>query len=88
MEKLDCWVFEIGSWLIIFNGSPTNEFKILKGLRQGDPLSPFILAMEAFNIIMQEAKSKNIFEGIEVGKEKVSICHLRFTDDTLITGKW
>nr|GEZ54588.1 reverse transcriptase domain, reverse transcriptase zinc-binding domain protein [Tanacetum cinerariifolium]GEZ55668.1 reverse transcriptase domain, reverse transcriptase zinc-binding domain protein [Tanacetum cinerariifolium] len=39
-----------------------------RGLRKGDPLSPFlfILAVEALNVVMLEAKNKNIFKGIEV----------------------
>ncbi|GKA12805.1 RNA-directed DNA polymerase, eukaryota, reverse transcriptase zinc-binding domain protein [Tanacetum coccineum] len=53
---------------VLVNGSPTQEFKIQKGLRQGDPLLPFlfILAIEALHVSLQEAKSKNLFEGVKV----------------------
>ncbi|GJT70288.1 glycerophosphodiester phosphodiesterase GDPDL3 [Tanacetum coccineum] len=75
---------------VLVNGSPTKEFKIEKGLRQGDPLSPFlfIIAIEALHVTLQEAKSKNIFEGIKVGSNKVDISHLQYVDDALIMGKW
>ncbi|GJU73335.1 putative RNA-directed DNA polymerase, eukaryota, reverse transcriptase zinc-binding domain protein [Tanacetum coccineum] len=75
---------------VLINGSPTKEFKVERGLRQGDPLSPFlfILAIEALNVVMLEAKNKNIFKGIEVGNDKVYISHLQFADDALIMGEW
>ncbi|GJT29449.1 putative RNA-directed DNA polymerase, eukaryota, reverse transcriptase zinc-binding domain protein [Tanacetum coccineum] len=75
---------------VIVNGSPTKEFKIQKGLRQGDPLSPFlfIIAVEALHIALEEAKSKHIFEGVKVSSNKVDISHLQFADDALILGKW
>ncbi|GJX53590.1 RNA-directed DNA polymerase, eukaryota, reverse transcriptase zinc-binding domain protein [Tanacetum coccineum] len=59
---------------VLVNGSPTLKFKIEKGLHQGDPLSPllFILVMEALNVVLVEAKNKHVFQGIEVGKDKVS----------------
>ncbi|GKA11042.1 putative RNA-directed DNA polymerase [Tanacetum coccineum] len=76
--------------LILINGSPTNEFKMEKGLRQGDPLFPFlfILAVEALNVVFLEARNKSIFLGAEVGKDKVPISHLQFVDDALIVGQW
>ena len=42
---------------VLFNGSPTEEFSISKGVRQGDPLSPFlfILVMEGLNIAVKRA---------------------------------
>ncbi|GKD27166.1 putative RNA-directed DNA polymerase, eukaryota, reverse transcriptase zinc-binding domain protein [Tanacetum coccineum] len=75
---------------VIVNGPLTKEFKIQKGLRQGDPLSPFlfIIAMEAFHVTIQEAKANNIFEGIQVGYNNVDVSHLQFADDALIMGKW
>nr|GEX15469.1 putative zinc finger, CCHC-type [Tanacetum cinerariifolium] len=71
-------------------GSTTKEFKIQKGLRQGDPLSPFlfIIAMDALHVTLQEAKSKNLFEDVKVGYNKVDISHLQYADDALILGKW
>nr|GEV96970.1 G-type lectin S-receptor-like serine/threonine-protein kinase At4g27290 isoform X1 [Tanacetum cinerariifolium] len=75
---------------VLVNGSPTKEFKVQNGLRQGDPLSPFlfILAVEALHISLQVAKERNIFEGVEVGHNKIDISHLQFADDALIMGKW
>ncbi|GKC22688.1 putative RNA-directed DNA polymerase [Tanacetum coccineum] len=75
---------------ILVNGSPTKEFKLEKGLRQGDPLSPllFILAVEALNVAILEAKDKKLFSGFEVGKDKINVCHLQFTDDAIILGNW
>ncbi|XP_071726527.1 uncharacterized mitochondrial protein AtMg01250-like [Rutidosis leptorrhynchoides] len=78
------------SILILINGAPTNEFTLGRGVRQGDPLSPFlfILAAEGLNILTKAALDNDLFKGIEVGKDKVLISHLQYADDTIFFGEW
>ncbi|GJR04155.1 putative RNA-directed DNA polymerase, eukaryota, reverse transcriptase zinc-binding domain protein [Tanacetum coccineum] len=75
---------------VIVNGSPTKEFDIQCGLRQGDPLSHFlfIIVVEALHITFLEAKAKGIFDGVKIGSNKVDVSNLQFADDALILGKW
>lgn len=71
---------------ILVNGSPTTPFKMGRGLRQGDPISPFlfVLATEAFNQMMKIVIDKGFVKGLKVGSGEVNISHLQFADDTLI----
>ena len=74
------------SMSILLNGSPLKPFKMEKGLRQGDPLSPylFILVSEALVCLLKKAEDLNLIKDVHIGKEKVSLKHLQFIDDTLI----
>lgn len=75
---------------ISVNGSPTQEFSMQRGLRQGDPLSPFlfIIATEALHVMMMEANQKGIFKGACIGQDSIEITHLQFADDVLFFGEW
>ena len=74
---------------VLVNGSPTCEFPLKRGLRQGDPLSPFLflLAAEGLNVLMKSVVDNNLYTGYEVGNpNSVVVSHLQFADDTLLVG--
>ncbi|CAL5415136.1 unnamed protein product [Camellia sinensis] len=71
---------------VLVNGSPTSEFSPMKGLRQGDPLSPllFNIVAEGLNILLERAKEVGLIRGVSVGSSELIITHLQFADDTII----
>ena len=76
----------LASISILLNVSPLKPFKMEKGLRQGDPLSPylFILVIKALVCMLRKAEDLNLIEAVQIGKEKVRLKHLQFADNTLI----
>ncbi|GJS77998.1 putative RNA-directed DNA polymerase, eukaryota, reverse transcriptase zinc-binding domain protein [Tanacetum coccineum] len=75
---------------ILINGSPTFEFSIKRDLRQGDPLSPFlfILVMEGLHYAMSNAVSSGLIRGIKIGSSDITLSHLFYADDVIITTDW
>ena len=74
---------------VLINGSSTGFFKSSRGLKQGDPLSPymFVLGMEAFSILIEKAASKGFLSGYKISNisgDVVQITHLLFADNTLV----
>ncbi|KAJ9543280.1 hypothetical protein OSB04_022987 [Centaurea solstitialis] len=75
---------------VLINGSSSKEFCMGKGLRQGDPLAPFlfIIAAEACNIAMKEAREIGIFHGVRLPKDGPLISRLQYADDALFLKVW
>ena len=67
------------------NGSPTSEFVPQRGLRQGDPLAPFLfnIVAEGLNGLMRRAVEENMYKGYLVGANNVPISILQYADDTI-----
>nr|KYP65907.1 Putative ribonuclease H protein At1g65750 family [Cajanus cajan] len=65
------------------------EFGPKKGLRQGDPLSPFlfIVVAEGLTGMMREAVSQNSFGGVKVGSQQVPVSIIQYADDTMFIGE-
>ncbi|GJY07726.1 RNA-directed DNA polymerase, eukaryota [Tanacetum coccineum] len=74
---------------ILVNGSPSSEFKFHKGLKQGDPLSPFlfILVMESLHISFNNILNSGLYKGIRID-ESLTLSHLFYADDAVFIGKW
>ncbi|XP_071718492.1 uncharacterized mitochondrial protein AtMg01250-like [Rutidosis leptorrhynchoides] len=75
---------------VLVNGSPTKEFRMRRGVRQGDPLSPylFIIVAEGFNMLMKRAIESSLYKGLVIGKDKVKLTHLQYADDTVFFEEW
>ncbi|XP_021991435.1 uncharacterized protein LOC110888201 [Helianthus annuus] len=75
---------------ILVNGAPTSEFKCHKGMRQGDPISPFLffIVMEALSCMISKACSLGIVKGVSLPNSGPVVSHLLSTDDAIILGEW
>ena len=71
------------------NGTSSGFFQSSKGLRQGDPLLPylFVIAMEALCCLVKRAVNGGFLTACKVrgrGGEGAQVSHLLFVDDTLV----
>ncbi|XP_059068658.1 uncharacterized protein LOC131859127 [Cryptomeria japonica] len=73
---------------ILLNGSPCGFFASSRGLRQGDPLSPFlfIILVEAYSRAISCARERGLWKGISIPRMSIPHTHCFFVDDTLLFG--
>lgn len=72
---------------VLVNSSPAGFFPGKRGLRQGDPLSPylFVLSMEIFSRLLRNLPGKNLSYHLRCSR--MQLTHLIFADDLLIFSK-
>lgn len=80
----------IGSprFLVILNGSPQGFFESTKGIRQGDPLSPFlfIIMAKVLGHFISKKWEVGAWKGVQIAAGVNPITHLQFADDTFLAG--
>ena len=74
------------SFSICLNGKAYGNFKPTRGLRQGDPLSPylFFICAEAFTSLLAREEELGRLHGVSICRSAPSISHLLFADDSLV----
>jgi hypothetical protein len=74
------------SYQVLINGQPSKIFSPERGLRQGDPLSPylFILCANVLSGMLKKEAHLNNLHGIQVARNAPKITHLLFADDSLL----
>ena len=83
------WCISTASFSVLINGSPAGFFQGTRGLRQGDPISPylFVLGMEALSCLINKAVRGGFLSGCKLrgrGGNGIQVSHLLFADDTLV----
>ncbi|KAH1073741.1 hypothetical protein J1N35_026069 [Gossypium stocksii] len=76
------------TYAVGMNENISEAFTPSRGLRQGDPLSPylFLICAEGLSTLLNEAKANGTLRGASIGQNKFAITHLFFADGCIIFG--
>ena len=74
------------SYSILVNGDPSDIIHPSRGLRQGDPLSPylFLICSEGLHGLLNKEAKEGHIRGVSICKKGPRLTHLFFVDDSLV----
>nr|XP_051229849.1 uncharacterized protein LOC127347725 [Lolium perenne] len=77
------------SFQVLFNGGRLPQFLPTRGVRQGDPISPylFLLAAEGLSCLLKHHSLSSELHGLMVAPSAPAVSHLLFADDGLLLFK-
>ncbi|CAN1250765.1 Putative ribonuclease H protein At1g65750 [Linum perenne] len=73
---------------VLLNGHPSDTFKPTRGIRQGDPISPFlfILLTNSLSFLIDKGLREGRLKGMKINERCPTLTHVLFADDTIIFG--
>ena len=76
-------------YAIRINGQPCGQIWPSRGLRKGDPLSPylFIICAEGLSTLLHRVVQRKAIKGVAASTKGSRISHLFFADDSLVFGR-
>ena len=74
------------TYSILMNGEPCGMIQPTKGIRQGDPLSPFLflLCIEELNGLIKKVDVEGEIHGFSLCRRGPKLTHLLFADGSLL----
>ena len=87
VDFLDYGMCDVGKeYSVKLNGKLLESFIPSRGLRQGDPLSPFLFLFvaDALSLLVNKAISEEGLEGVKVCQRAPMISHMLFAGDSLL----
>ncbi|KAA3472610.1 reverse transcriptase [Gossypium australe] len=77
------------SYAVDVNGNRGRMFHPTRGLRQGDPFSPylFLICSEGLSALIRQSIGEGFLKGVKASRMGPAISHLLFADDCLLFGE-
>jgi hypothetical protein len=74
------------SYSIVVNGNPMELIRPSRGIRQGDPICPylFLLCAESLSALLQGPKIRGVITGVPTSPRGMRLSHLFFAKDSLL----
>jgi hypothetical protein len=74
------------SYSVLIDGEPKGYIRPSRGIRQGDPLSPylFLLYAEGLTALIRQAERMGHITGVSISRGGPRVSHLLFADDSLL----
>lgn len=86
-----CWIHWIhtcltsASFQVLFNGEPGPPFSASNGVRQNDPLAPylFLIGMEGLSMLLHKVVNEFVIDSPS-NKKHITVSHILYADDALL----
>ena len=90
-ERWIRWISNLVSstfFSILVNGTPSQPFPASRGIRQGDPLSPFlfIIIAEGLGRMLRNMQTTGQIRGLKISDHLAAQTHQQFVDDNMLMG--